>query len=458
MQNLTYAALLSLPPWITNPYLEAAYELYPDRLECQPVMETKYEEIYKRIWELSPDFKSAKSYQELNELTQELIHIYDLQGRLDDDPFNSTRERKLSQPFEKIYALLRGSTCLVTGGLGCVGSNLVNELLQFDVAKIIVLDRSKKFYYKLESDSAITVVHGDIRDAQVVHDTFTKYKPEYVFHTAAQRNPGFAESHIEETVTSNVLGTLNIVKACEYTGSVKQCVFSSTGKASRYFTEEVYAGTKKLCENILDLYAKEGRVKYSMVRFTHMLDNSLMNEHLKSSSENDDHVGVHSPGKYVTAQNKKEAASLMLSALLYSEPHQSNFLLVRNLEWPVESLEMALYYIKKRGRKVPVVFIGNPLGYTEKFFRGQMDWSDPTELNLLINVYENKFRKLNAEKDIVISHICPASSKVVEKVLCKLERVKGEDEMKLHLVEGLKDITKDALINANKRDTVDILN
>jgi hypothetical protein len=189
-----------------------------------------------------------------------------------------------------------------------------------------------------------------------------------------------------------------------------------------------------------------------------MLDNSLMNGQLKLSSECNNYVGVHSPGKYVTAQNKKEAASLLLNALLYSEPHQCNFLLVRNLEWPVESLEMALYYIKKSKRNIPVVFIGNPLGYTEKFFRGQMDWADPCELNLLINVYENRSRQLNPEGDIVISHICPSSKNVIEKVICKMERKKGEQELKAILVEGLKEIVKDSLTSVSKKDTVNILN
>src|SRR5688572_10177187 len=288
-------------------------------------METKYEEIHKRIWDLSPLFQKTDAYSELNRLTKELISIYNAQGRISEDPFSPTRERNLSQPFEKINHILSNATCMVTGGLGCVGSNLVNELLKFDVKHVVIFDKSTQSEYKIESDPSIIVVHGDIRDSQAVHDTFTKYKPDIVFHTAAQRDPGHAESHIEETVTTNVLGTLNIVKACEYTGSVKQCIFSSTGKASRYFTEEVYAGTKKICENILDLYAKEGRVTYGMVRFTHMLDNSLMNDQLLENSVLNSYVGVHSPGKYVTAQNKKEAASLMLNVLLYSTKGRSNF-------------------------------------------------------------------------------------------------------------------------------------
>ena len=421
-------------------------------------MEISYDNVYRQIWNLTPHAGDKKAYCELNALTKHLIDIYDKQGRLAEDPFASTRERKLSEPFERLHPILINSICLVTGGLGCVGSNLANEILKFDPNKIIILDKNRNSKYTVDQDPRIKIVYGDIRDTQFLYEIFTKYQPNYVFHTAAQRDPGYAESHIEETVTTNVLGTLNLVKASEATRSVRQFIFSSTGKASRYFTEEVYACTKKMCENILDLYARNGRVKYGMVRFTHMLDNSIMDEQLKLSSEHKDFVGVHSPGKYVTAQNKKEAATLMLSALLYSQPGQCNFLLVRNLEWPVESLEMALYYIKKSGREIPVVFIGNPLGYTEKFFRGQMDWSQPGELNLLINVYENKFRKLNTEGDIVISKICPASQKVVERALCKIERTKGENELKNCLIDGLKTIVRDTLSSVEKVETVNILN
>ena len=385
----------------------------------------------------------------------ELISLYDLQGRLDEDPFGPTRLRKLSLPDEKVSALMDDSTCLVTGGLGCVGTALISEILKFDVKRIIILDK-KRLDTKF-TDPRFTYIECDVRESEKVRQAFLQYRPDFVFHTAAQRDPGYAESHISETVTTNVLGTLNIVKACEECG-VKQCVFSSTGKSSRYFTEEIYAGTKKLCEYILETYAKRGRVLYSMVRFTHILDNSLMNQQLMKEAENNDYISVHCPGKFVTAQNVTEAACLMLNGLIYSEKNQSNFLLVRNLEWPVESLEMALYYIKRSGRRMPIIFMGNPIGYTEKFFRGQMDWSNPQELNLLINVYEQRYRRYNHENDIIISHTSPIDVKIVENVVAKLEHATGEDGNKTNLIEGLKEIVKDSFTKVDKQDTVNILN
>jgi nucleoside-diphosphate-sugar epimerase len=413
------------------------------------------EDIYKKIWEISPKVLNRDYYDQLTSLTKELINLYDLQGRLAEDPFSPTRLRKLSLPDEKISLLLRNSTCLVTGGLGCVGSTLISEIQRFEVKRIIILDHKApdtKF-----SDPRITNIECDVRDEKAVRNIFLRHRPDFVFHTAAQRDPGYAESHISETVTTNVIGTLNVVNACEESG-VKQCVFSSTGKASRYFTEEIYAGTKKLCEYILDTYSKHGTVRYSMVRFTHILDNSLMNQQLMNEAEKNDFIAVHCPGKFVTAQNVKEAAHLMINGLIYSEENHCNFLLVRNLEWPVESLEMALYYIKRSGRQMPVIFMGNPIGYTEKFFRGQMDWSNPQELNLLINVYEQRYRRYNHDNDIIISRTSPIDGRIVEKALVNIKRATGEDDNKVCLIEGLKEIVRDTLSRVDKQDTVNILN
>ncbi|HEX6892336.1 MAG TPA: polysaccharide biosynthesis protein [Chryseolinea sp.] len=413
------------------------------------------EDIYKQIWALSPQVRNKDSYDKLTSLTKELIGLYDLQGRLSEDPFSPTRLRKLSLAVHQVGLLLRDSTCLITGGLGCVGSTLTSEILKFDVKRIIILD--KKQNNITFSDPRIVYIECDVRNFDDVRKIFIEYQPEFVFHTAAQRDPGYAESHIFETVSTNVLGTLNIVKACDHTG-VKQCIFSSTGKASRYFTEEIYAGTKKLCEYILDTYAKRGKVRYGMVRFTHILDNSLMNQQLMNECQKNDFIAVHCPGKFVTAQNVTEAAYLMLNALIYSEESQCNFLLVRNLEWPVESLEMALYYIKLSGRPIPVIFMGNPVGYTEKFFRGQMDWSNPQELNLLINVYEQRYRRYNHDSDIIISHTSPIDGNLVDKVLVKLEKAKSEEDNKTLLIQGLGEIVRDALDRVDKQDTVNILN
>ncbi len=412
------------------------------------------EELYTRIWKLSSQVSKSDVYNELVSLTQQLITLYDQQGRLSEDPFEPTRHRRLSLP-PAIEDALTGSVCLITGGSGCVGNALLESILKFGIKKVVVFDEVPPTRYA--AHEKVVFEKGDVRDSQRVREVFGEHQPEYVFHTAAQRDPGYAESHIFETISINVTGTFNVVEACEATPSVKHCAFSSTGKASRYYTEEVYAGTKKMCEYILDHYSRKGRVRYAMVRFTHILDNSLMNRQLMREAENNNYIAVHCPGKFVTAQNVGEASHLMLNTVIHSQENHCNFLLVRNLEWPVESLEMALYYIKRSGRAMPVIFLGNPVGYTEKFFRGQMDWSNPQELNLLINVYEQRYRAYNDAEDIIISHIAPISDALVARGTKAIVNASGDKDSLEALRSTLRDITEDSLTRVNKCDTVNIL-
>lgn len=411
---------------------------------------------FEKIWELSPHYYLPESYNKLLTLTRQLIDAYNEDGRLDENPFTPTTKRKLSLPSLSVNSLLENKICLVTGGLGCVGSALVNKLIHFNVEKIIVVDKEHPSQVVGIKDSRVIYVQCDICDAESLYAIFKAHQPEYVFHTAAQRNPGLAEKQIVDTISRNIFGTLNVVNACEMATSVKQCVFSSTGKASRYYTKEIYAATKKICEYIFDVYAKRSSIRYTMVRFTHILDNSLMNMELRDLTAKD-HLPIHSPGKYVTAQNVSEAVDLLLNALIHSTVGQCKFLIVRNLEWPVESLEVALYYIRKAGSPIPVVFRGNPPGYSEKFFRGQMDWSSPQDLNLLINVYESNYRRLNKEGDIVISQILPTDSTVLAKAIKSLQIASDERHAKETLWNELRNLVQASLVHADHHDTLNIL-
>ena len=372
-------------------------------------------EIIDRIQQLVPpgsgEPKDPEILAGLQTLTAKLIAAYKADGQLENDPFADVRDRFVHLYAPAVSSKLKGKTILVTGGEGCVGNFLIEKLLELGANQIISADQARcqnpeENRPVYNTKGAVTFYAADIRNFQALKYIFEVHKPEIVFHLAAQRSPGLAEIQIRETVTTSFLGTKNVIQLCEAYG-VEHCVFSSTGKASRYFTTEVYAASKKLAEWQFTRAAREGNVTYGMVRFTHMLENSLFCEQMSNKVQQGKTVNVHAPHRYVTAQNLIEAVHLLLNALVLSVPGKLKFLTVRNLGWPTETLEVALYKILESGKNLPIYFQGLLPGYEEPFFMGQFDWSQPTEIHLLINVLEDPLRIVDDSGDMVSAEVAP---------------------------------------------------
>ncbi|MGL5062372.1 MAG: polysaccharide biosynthesis protein [Microcoleus sp.] len=402
----------------------------------------------------------------LQTLTAQLIAAYKADGQLESDPFTDVRSRSVHLYAAAISSKIKGKTILVTGGEGCVGKFLIEKLLELGSNKIISADKARcqnpqENRPNFEQKDSVTCYAIDIRNFQALKYIFETEKPEIVFHLAAQRSPGLAEIQIQETVTSSLLGCEHVIQLCEAYG-VENCVFSSTGKASRYFTTEVYAASKKFAEWQFAKAAQEGNVTYGMVRFTHMLENSLFCEQMSNKVEQGKTVNVHAPHRYVTAQNAIEAVNLVLNALVLSVPGKLKFLAVRNLGWPTETLEVALYKILDSGKNLPIYFQGLLPGYEEPFFLGQFDWKQPTEIHLLINAQEDPFRVLDASKTMTIAEVAPFSFLVLSKQVSRLANLISnpdcpEAQIKEVLIAAEKEVIASSFAWSSAQDLLKIL-
>jgi len=135
------------------------------------------------------------------------------------------RERKGIRSFLSYY---EGKRVLVTGGAGCIGSNLVRALLRVDVEKIIVLDNlSASFMWNLPDDPKVVFVKGSVLDEEHLKRAFS-FRPHYVFHLAANFANQNSVDHPETDLLVNGLGTLKILEYTNLLG-VERFVFASSG-------------------------------------------------------------------------------------------------------------------------------------------------------------------------------------------------------------------------------------
>lgn len=415
----------------------------------------------------SPEPQDPEILAQLQQLTQALIQDYEDSGRLQGDPFNEAWTRPLHLYESEVRSQLQGKTVLVTGGEGCVGHELIKKLVTLGAKRIISVDNARCAEGSNPAPIAgiapnVTLHAMDVRDYDALKQIFEVEKPELVFHLAAIRIPGLAEKIILTTVTTNIFGTQNIIQLCEEY-DVEQCIFSSTGKASRYWTGEVYAASKKVCEWLFAHAAQTGKVQYGMVRFTHMLDNSSMIEQISSKVEQGRPINIHAPERYVAGQNVGEAVHLLLNSLVLSQPEQLIFVLVRNLGWPTESLEVALHTIQQSGKNLPIYFQGIPVGYEESFFLGQVDWSKQTEINTLINALETGYSSsISSSGDMIVATTIPFSSSVLIEQLANLKVLAADlstpqPEIKKKLAEVVWEVSKSSMLLAAPQKLLQIL-
>lgn len=122
---------------------------------------------------------------------------------------------------------------LVTGATGFKGSWLVLWLkkLGADVRGYALKPNTvPSMFDALLISEKVPTVFGNILDRDLLEKTFNEFKPEIVFHLAAQ--PLVRLSYAEPVLTyeTNVIGSLNVLEAARHCGSVKAFVNITTDK------------------------------------------------------------------------------------------------------------------------------------------------------------------------------------------------------------------------------------
>lgn len=122
----------------------------------------------------------------------------------------------------------KGKNILITGGAGCIGSNLTRALVRAEAASIVVLDDlSAAERWNVPLAPNVVFVEGSILDEEVLKRVFSA-RLDFVFHLAAH----FAnQNSVDSPETDLMVNGLGVLKLLEYSSLAKvgRFIYASSG-------------------------------------------------------------------------------------------------------------------------------------------------------------------------------------------------------------------------------------
>ena len=234
---------------------------------------------------------------------------------------------------------------LITGGSGTVGQAFINQYqTEFDFYN---LSRNETYIHALKRNHPNVESHvADVQDLDRLTRLFQQIKPDIVLHAAALKHVNFAELNPSQTVEVNIIGSLNVAKAC-IRSQVPIVIGVSTDKACQ--PENMYGYSKKILEQIfLEHYTDNTR--FICTRFANVacsngsvipfwIDSAQKGETLKLTDSRMNRLMFTS----------FEAAELIRQGITYAENSHKGFVLCRIMK-SVGMLDLANQIAHEFGR------------------------------------------------------------------------------------------------------------
>ncbi len=291
------------------------------------------------------------------------IKIEDLLGR---NPIEFDRR--------KISGFIKDKVCMVTGGGGSIGSELVRQIAQYSPKQIIIVDIYENNAYDIQQELVLKYGGGlnlvtlisSVRDYDKMDTIFKEYRPQLVFHAAAHKHVPLMETVPEEAVKNNILGTYNVANLAERY-KVDKFVMISTDKAVN--PTNVMGATKRACEMIIQHKAQTGtHTEFVTTRFGNVLgSNGSVIPLFRKQIESGNPVTVTHPDIIRYFMTIPEAVSLVLEAGAIAKGGE---IFVLDMGAPVKITTLAENLIRMYGKvpykDVPIIFTGLRPG--EKLF------------------------------------------------------------------------------------------
>ena len=267
---------------------------------------------------------------------------------------------------DAIENFIKGKRILITGAGGSIGSELVRQCLKYNPGSLILLDNSEQNLFNIEQEvsfvhtqTLIRAVLANIRDKNLLENTFQEYRPQVVIHAAAYKHVPMQELHPWSADSTNVLGTLHLVQLSK-NFNVDKFVLVSTDKAVH--PVNIMGATKRLAEKVIQSVDLDNtKTEFLAVRFGNVIGSSgsvipIFREQIDRGGP----VTITHPEMSRYFMSITEASQLILQAGSMNGNSGQIFLL--DMGKPVRIQDMANDLIRLSGfepeKDIPIIFTG----------------------------------------------------------------------------------------------------
>ena len=266
-----------------------------------------------------------------------------------------------------ILAYIENKVCMVTGGGGSIGSELVRQIAKYNPKQIIIVDIYENNAYDIQQEllmeygsslNLVTLI-ASVRDYFRMSKIYKTYHPDVVFHAAAHKHVPLMENNPMEAIKNNVVGTFNVATLAMF-NNVKKFVMISTDKAVN--PTNVMGASKRCCEMIVRFMSmcKDSNTEFVVTRFGNVLgSNGSVIPLFKRQIEQGKPVTVTHPEIIRYFMTIPEAVSLVLEAASIAHGGE---IFVLDMGMPVKIVTLAENLIRMYGKvpykDVPIKFTG----------------------------------------------------------------------------------------------------
>ncbi len=313
-----------------------------------------YDSVAERAREAGADIKILPS---ISELFSDVVGIRDLR---DINLTDVLGRRQVETDLDSISHSLAGKRVLITGAGGSIGSELARQIQRWQPAELMLLDRDESALHGVELslhghgllDTDQTIL-ADIRDGDTLLELFAERRPEVVFHAAALKHLPMLEKYPHEGYKTNVVGTLNVLRAAAAAG-VERFVNVSTDKAAD--PTSILGLTKRVAERLTASYAASNDGRYISVRFGNVLGSrgSVLAAWAAQIARGGP-LTVTDPDVTRYFMTIHEACQLVLQA---GAEGSSGEVLILDMGQPVKIVDVARKVIAQSGSQVEIIFTG----------------------------------------------------------------------------------------------------